>query len=210
MASKYAQFYEAAVSKSQDITKIWIKNIKYSWSDWQGVKNSAFGKSWGYKGGKNPAGQGAAGAWFLNYNRDPNGWEEFKDQSTLGPIQYVLKLLGGEVSEKGQLEAYKNAVAVSLPEGATPMISEGGQIRPATEAEYYSRGHATRWADEATLGPEGQVTETTDVFGHGGFEMGGGVFYKKNQRGGVNPFLLQKGQKQSPWFGMTSVGKKVK
>ena len=25
MAKKYAQFYEAAVSKSQDITKIWIK-----------------------------------------------------------------------------------------------------------------------------------------------------------------------------------------
>ena len=210
MAKKYAQFYEAAVSKSQDITKIWIKNIKYSWSNWQGVKNSAFGKSWGYKGGKSPAGQGAAGAWFLNYNRDPNGWEEFKEKTSIGPVQYVLKLLGGETSAKGQMDAYKNAVPVVAPEGQIPMISEGGQIRPATEAEYHARFHPVRWADESTLGQAGEVTEATDIFAHGGYRMGGGVATQKQQSGGVNPFLLQTGQRQSPFFSLSSQGKKVK
>ena len=208
MAKRYARFYEAAIKKSQSITRLWLTNISKKWGNWSGVKNSIFGKEHGYLGAKSGEGEGAAAAWFMNYNRDPGGWEEFKDKTGQGQVQYILKLLGGEVSTAGQMPGYKEAVAVQSQ--GTPMIMEGGQMREATSAEYNtSRGdQGARWAAESTLGPGGTVNQGTDIFLHGGTKMGGGL--NRPESRGMNPFLVSKGQATSPFWGLSSVGKKVK
>jgi len=208
MAKKYAKFYEEAIKRSQAITKIWIKSIKRQWSNWSGVKNSIFGKSYGYTGPKSGRGEGAAAAWFMNYNRDPGGWAEFKSKTGQGNIQYILKLLGGQESSAGQMPGYKNAVPVQGT--GTPMILEGGQLRPATPEEITTKrgDQGVRWADESTL-VDGQVGVGTDVFLHGGTQMGGGI-HRPEARGTLNPFLVTKGQLESPFWGLSAKGKKIK
>tara|TARA_R110002020_G_C16292897_1_gene772563 strand:- start:56 stop:2248 length:2193 start_codon:yes stop_codon:yes gene_type:complete len=209
MAKKYARFYEEAIKKSQNITKVWVKNIKRQWKNWKGVKNSIFGKTHGYTGPKSGEGEGAAAAWFMNYNRDPGGWAEFKDRTGQGNVQYILKLLGGEVSNAGQMPGYKEAVPVQRT--GTPMILEDGQLRPATPEEVTTgrSDQGVRWAAESTLGPGGQVQQGTDIFLHGGAKMGGGINVPE-ARGTQNPFLVAEGQLTSAFWGMSGKGKKVK
>ena len=206
MAKRYARFYEAAIKKSQAITRLWLGNISKKWGNWKGVKNSIFGKTHGYLGAKSGDGQGAAAAWFMNYNRDAGGWEEFKDKTGQGDIQYILKLLGGEVSTNLQMPGYKEAVPVQRQ--GTPMIMEGGQMREALASEIVDRDSSTRWAAESTLGPGGTVNQGTDIFLHGGTKMGGGL--NRLESRGMNPFLVAKSQADSPFWGLSSKGKKVK
>ena len=208
MAKKYARFYEEAIKKSQNITKVWLGNIKRQWKNWKGVKNSIFGATYGYTGPKSGEGEGAAAAWFMNYNRDSGGWAEFKDRTGQGDVQYILKLLGGQVSAEGQMPGYKEAVPVQRT--GTPMILEGGQLRPATPEEVTTgrSDQGVRWAAESTL-VDGEVGVGTDVFLHGGAKMGGGINIPE-ARGTLNPFLVSEGQLTSPFWGLSSKGKKVK
>ena len=81
-------------------------------------------------------------------------------------------------------------------------------MREALASEIVDRDSSTRWAAESTLGPGGTVNQGTDIFLHGGTKMGGGL--NRPESRGMNPFLVAKSQADSPFWGLSSKGKKVK